>query len=101
MSFLKRSSATTALGILVALALGAGCQSAAPSSATPPPQQAVLLTTGNGTTSVVLPRSDGGVTYLSSAKTDHCAQCESDVAAYFKGGALAPKCTVCGATRTT
>jgi hypothetical protein len=82
-------------------ALLVGCQSSQPSAATSAaPRHAVLLTTGNGTTEVLLPQEGGGMTTLTSGKTETCPQCQADVANYFQTGQLAPKCATCGATRT-
>jgi hypothetical protein len=62
----------------------------------------VLITTGNGMTSILIPSSnDTGVARLAADGAPACKQCEEDAAAYFKGGPLAAKCPVCGATRVT
>lgn len=87
---------------MLSLAFLAGCQSSPMSTTSASaPRQAVLITTGNGTTAVYIPKTEGGTERLASAKIDRCPQCEADVASYFKTGVLAPKCNVCGATRTT
>lgn len=82
-----------------------GCHSEQPSTATASaaPQKAVLIQTGNGFTTVYIPNPNapGGVERLASDKEGpECKQCEADIAAYFNGAPLAPKCPVCGASRT-
>lgn len=91
--------------ILCATLLIVGCHAEQPSSATAfaAPQKAVLIQTGNGTTTVYIPNSSapGGVERLAGDKeAPACKQCEADIAAYFNGAPLAPKCPVCGASRT-
>ena len=93
-------STVSALFMASALLLAVGCQSSGggPSASAPP--HSAVVTTGNGVTTIYLPTSDGGVERLASAESPHCAQCDADIAAYFKGAALAPKCSSCGAIRT-
>jgi hypothetical protein len=76
-----------------------GCQSGGMgSSASSAPTKAVLVT-GQGSTTVFIPTSDGGIERLASADTPKCAQCESDARHYFLTGELTPKCSACGAMR--
>lgn len=91
--------------ILCAAMLIVGCHSEQPpaTTASAAPQKAVLIETGNGTTTVFIPSASapGGVERLAGDKeAPACKQCEADIAAYFNGAPLAPKCPVCGASRT-
>jgi hypothetical protein len=99
MSFYSR---ILALGFAAMLMGVTGCMSSTPSSTSSmAPTKAILITTGQGTTAVLVPNDSGGVTMLANGKIEKCAQCEADVATYFKTGHIDPKCPVCGATRTT
>jgi hypothetical protein len=97
---LKRMARTASPLVLLLLAIGCQGSGATPSASTMSPQKAVAITTGNGTTTVLIPSSDGtGVARLAGDSTPACKQCEEDSEAYFKGGTIAAKCPVCGATR--
>ena len=98
---LKRFARTVTPVVLLLMAIGCQTSGSAPTASVITPQKAVLITAGNGTTTVLIPSSDGtGVARLAGDSSGGvCKQCEEDAAAYFKSGVISAKCPVCGATR--
>lgn len=98
-----KSRSSFVCSALAALALAVGCQSApmgeSAMSKSSPPTKAVLVSSGQGSTILFIPQPDGSMAMLASGKMEKCAQCEADVASYFKTGKIDSKCAVCGATR--
>jgi len=92
------------VSILLVLSLSVGCKSGGePSSSTmTSPQKAIVISGGNGGgTRIFFPSQDGkSMETLSTEGTAECAQCRADAEHYFLTGEMAPKCSMCGATRT-
>jgi len=94
------------VSILLVLSLGVGCKSGGEPSSSgttmTSPQKAIVISGGNGGgTRIFFPSQDGkSMETLSTEGTAECAQCRADAEHYFLTGEMAPKCSMCGATRT-